>query len=332
MTTFFPSFHVFDDCFKPKCKVIFQKHLNYSFRYNISERGLVTSNRDITFNVKQIRPGEKKCLDGKCLEELCQYPDEGFPTCCFEWSNFYKDPTPALMRGKKVDVSPKGMVAFYDVTVKEENLDMNWRRLRAMAWPIVDEALGRLAMDGRWSSRGMSVNLGVMLVNNKIVKVDKTSYFLMEKDDDGNDLKRCAKAWEEGERKRLKEGGQDDENTPPQATNATNLNMEKKKEAKKDKEDDIPGTMLCEECLDDPCVWITKKEEMLNYNDNEHEHLPVSDWPPSNVRRKKIYRQMALYINSGPSGRGLWIELPKCVVDGCRECFPSPTFMGFKEN
>jgi hypothetical protein len=99
------------------------------------------------------------------------------------------------------------------------------------------------------------------------------------------------------------------------------------------KKEEIKGTMLCELCLDDPCVWIAKKEEMLDYNDNKHEHLPVvSDYPPHNVRRKKIYRQMALYINSGPSGKGVWIELPKCVVDGCcRECFPSPTFMGFKE-
>jgi hypothetical protein len=66
--------------------------------------------------------------------------------------------------------------------------------------------------------------------------------------------------------------------------------------------------MLCGLCLDDPCVWITKKEEMLDYD--EHEHLLVSDYPPhKNVCRKKIYSQMALYINSGPSGRGVQIEL-----------------------
>jgi hypothetical protein len=73
--------------------------------------------------------------------------------------------------------------------------------------------------------------------------------------------------------------------------------------------EEIEGTMLCELCLDDPCVWIAKKEEiMLDYDNNKHKHLPVNDYPPHNVCHKKIYRQMALYINSGPSGKEVRIE------------------------
>jgi hypothetical protein len=66
---------------------------------------------------------------------------------------------------------------------------------------------------------------------------------------------------------------------------------------------------------------------MLNYNDDKHGHLPTKDWPPNNVCFRKIYQQMTLFINEGPLGKGVPKELPKCVVCGCRESLPSPTFM-----
>jgi hypothetical protein len=337
MTTFTPKYEIFDDALKPHCRILYEKHLNYSFRYEVSERCLVTSNRVISFNLEQICPSEKKCLDGKCGEYLCSLQEEEFTTDCFEWSSYYTDPEPAVLRGKKVEIGLDGVIHVVNVKVHDKSLDMNWRRLRNMARPIVDEALGRLAMDGNWQKSPMRIDLGIMLVDNKRLRVDENSFFETQNngDSDSKDLERSEKLWSEGKEKRVKKSI-NDENTPPAEKNVAAVSTHNKKnkmeEKRSDEEDDESRSELCELCFDDPCVWITKKEDMLNYDDDEHEHLPLSAWPPSNVRRKKIYRQMALYINSGPSGRGVRTELPKCVVDGCRECFPSPTFMGFKEN
>jgi hypothetical protein len=85
-------------------------------------------------------------------------------------------------------------------------------------------------------------------------------------------------------------------------------------------------------CNNDPCVWLSKKEDMLNYDNDEHRLMDYEDWPPNNMRHRKIYRQMTLFINEGPMGKGVHKELPECVVCRCHESFPSPTFMGFKEN
>jgi hypothetical protein len=48
-----------------------------------------------------------------------------------------------------------------------------------------------------------------------------------------------------------------------------------------------------------------KEEDMLNYDDDKHGHLPTKDWPPNNVYHRKIYRQMTLFINKGPLGKGV---------------------------
>jgi hypothetical protein len=51
------------------------------------------------------------------------------------------------------------------------------------------------------------------------------------------------------------------------------------------------------------------------------------------IRRKGIYRQMALIINDGPMGRGVRMQLPCCVVEGVRALFPDPNamYMGHKD-
>ncbi len=156
-------------------------------------------------------------------------------------------------------------------------------------------------MDGNWQQSPMKIDLGIMLVDNERVRVDKNSYFETQNngDSDSKDLQQSEKLWSEGKEKRVKKES-NDENTPPAGMNgvkSTHNKKEKKEEKRSDEEDDESRSELCELCFDDPCVWITKKEDMLNYDDNEHEHLPLCNWPPSNVRRKKIYRQMALYIN-----------------------------------
>jgi hypothetical protein len=41
--------------------------------------------------------------------------------------------------------------------------------------------------------------------------------------------------------------------------------------------------------------------------------------------------QTTLFINEGPLGKGVFKELPKCVMCGYHESLPSHTLMGFKE-
>ncbi len=165
------SFEIYQNYHKPTYRCVVQKHLNYDFTYNINPDGIVTDSRRIAFNIEQLSSAEAKCQDGACKYPLCNLPVKRFTTCCFEWSNHYEDPTPTILRGKRVDVSEDGVVSFHDVVVKESNLDVNWRRLRNMARPIVDEALGRLAIDGGWRNTPMKIQLGSMLVDQKKVRV-----------------------------------------------------------------------------------------------------------------------------------------------------------------
>jgi hypothetical protein len=236
-----------------------------------------------------------------------------------------------------------------------------------MALPIVDEALGRLAIDGGWRNTPMKIHLGSMLVDQKKVRVCERSYFQMEKEDDGADLQRCEKIWVAAGA-RYKRASTSPDNIHPPAKKARikrvpvptpsdneSENEEERNETEpnvceetstvetdkfvvvsehttntRDDEDETKESGYCTFCEDNPCVWLVKKEDMLNYDDDEHDYLPVKDWPPHNVRRRKIYRQMTLFINEGPLGKGVRKELPKCVVAGCREILPSPTFMGYK--
>jgi hypothetical protein len=141
---------------------VIQKHLNYEFRYDINPDGLVTANHRISFNVEQLSSDEATCQDGAYKYPLCNIPIEEFTTCCFEcWSQYYKDLTPMILRGKRVAVSEDDVVSFNDVIVKEANLDMNWCHLHNMAQPIDDEALGRLvAIDGGWRNTPMKIQIG----------------------------------------------------------------------------------------------------------------------------------------------------------------------------
>jgi hypothetical protein len=68
-------------------------------------------------------------------------------------------------------------------------------------------------------------------------------------------------------------------------------------------------------------MWLAKREEMLDFDNNINGHLPREDWPPNNVRCREVYSQMALHINKGGTGKGVCMKLPKCVEIGVRECF-----------
>jgi hypothetical protein len=181
------------------------------FRYEVNKEALVVSNRQISFKVNQICPSKRNVLDGPCSKVLCQIPAEEFTTCCFEWSQFYQDPKPAVKRGKKVKVSANGTIDFVDVVVLEPVMDLNWHPLCNMARSIINEAIGKLAMSGLWENNPMRLQLGSLLVNNKRVRIDEKSYFEMPKDDDTADLERCSKKWKEGGEPRYQKST-DDEN------------------------------------------------------------------------------------------------------------------------
>ena len=104
--------------------------------------------------------------------------------------------------------------------------------------------------------------------------------------------------------------------------NAENNNMENDK------------TVFCEDCQETPCVWVSNKEEMAMFDDATNGLLTGADLPPSNLRRKPIYRQMALIIAGGPTGKGICMVHPKCVVQGIRSMFPAEDgkYMGHMEN
>jgi len=78
-------------------------------------------------------------------------------------------------------------------------------------------------------------------------------------------------------------------------------------------------THICIECDNQPCVWEANKQAMIL-----HKETTDSQEAQPNRRRHTIYRQMALIINDGPSGRGIRVKLPGCVLHGCRELFPDP--------
>jgi hypothetical protein len=66
------------------------------------------------------------------------------------------------------------------------------------------------------------------------------------------------------------------------------------------------------------------------YNE-EQRHLPSADWPPNNIRSKKVYRQTLLYINKGGTrGKECAFHFPSGLERRHWQTFPSPTFMGFR--
>jgi hypothetical protein len=75
----------------------------------------------------------------------------------------------------------------------------------------------------------------------------------------------------------------------------------------------------CTMCSNVPCLWIDNQPAMEAYaaaasDDNEE----------TRKRRHGLYRQMALIVNGGPSGKGVRVKLPECVVAGIRQLFPDP--------
>ncbi len=86
---------------------------------------------------------------------------------------------------------------------------------------------------------------------------------------------------------------------------------------------------FCVQCERVPCVWENNQEEMVNFD-----KANIDGDAPPNEHRHGLYRQMALIINNGPSGKGNRMKLPECVVNGVRKLFPDPDalYTGHLEN
>jgi hypothetical protein len=79
-------------------------------------------------------------------------------------------------------------------------------------------------------------------------------------------------------------------------------------------------TTFCNECECTPCVWnFNEKVVMIEYDKATHDENTAQS-----TRRHAVYRQLTLYINGGPSGRGNRLKLPTCVLTGIRNLFPDP--------
>jgi hypothetical protein len=323
----------------PSEKVLVDKHLNFDVRYDMVDD--IITHKYYHFHTEQILPNISRCRNGKCVEELCNAEADEF-----EAARALDEPYYILWDesiGKRVLINEFGVVSFVHPDGDAGELDLNWKRLRTMARPIVDEQLSKIVLSGNWEKSYLRVDLGTLVLDNTVVRYDKQSYDDMDKDDK-QDMKQCKVAWEKRlqleRRKRAIETQADGGHSKHRKTCnfLTHLNCPDGEETGKvtlmavqsaDVVSQQP-TVECYHCRQDPCVWLAQKETMRMFDENEHAQLPDEDRPPNNIRRKKVYRQMFLHINEGSAGVGVRIELPKCVENGTREMFPSPTFMGFK--
>jgi hypothetical protein len=350
-------FEVFDNVLDPPDgKTLIQRHLNFDVRFTVANN--IVTHKCMWFHTEQIHPSVSKCCKGECLLELCQAKND-FTSTEDQYDPKHDGSDPLI--GKLVKISAMGEVSFHDPDGHEEELDLNWKRLRTMAQPVVDEQLAKLAMAGKWKKHPIRLQLGTLLLDNTTIRFDKESYKEMAHDRK-EDLEQCEVAWGRKLDCELKKRGLTKAKGKPvkytkyctefvidtsgdKENNGMNEGMREKRIETTVKKEEMPEEVskdmalaevpfekeeVCEYCGEKPCVWVAKKHDMVFYDLNEHAHLPEEDLPPNNIRRKKLYRQMTLHIQEGHVRKGVRHELPTCVEIGTRELFPSPTFMGFR--
>jgi hypothetical protein len=64
-----------------------------------------------------------------------------------------------------------------------------------MAQPIIDEQFGQLAIDQNWRDTLMKLHLASLLVDTKVVQIDKASYYAMHPNGDANNMDKIEKSW-----------------------------------------------------------------------------------------------------------------------------------------
>ena len=123
---------------------------------------------------------------------MCNAPEADFEAA---WNN--NSPLGNLWDkaiGKKVVIDENGAVTFCHPDGHDTELDLNWKRLRSMAMPIMDEQLSRIVLDGMWKKKPVRVNLGTLMLDNNVVRFDRQSYNEMEKNEKV-DMAQCEIAW-----------------------------------------------------------------------------------------------------------------------------------------
>jgi hypothetical protein len=172
-------------------RILTQRHLNYEVRYHVDNK--IVTHKSVFFHKDQIHPSVSKCCKGTCVLLLCRSAEENLtvPEKIYNPAMEGFDP----LIGKYVKfLYPGDGVTFHNPDTYEEDLDLNWKRLRTMAYPVVDEQLAKLAMAGKWKQKPIRLDLGTLLLDNTVIRFDKQSYVEMEKDG-SKDLLQCEVAW-----------------------------------------------------------------------------------------------------------------------------------------
>jgi hypothetical protein len=140
----------------------------------------IVTHKSVYFNKDQIHPSITKCYKGRCVLLLCRIAEANgtVPEKIYDLSTEDTDP----LIGRLLKVLSLGGISFHDPDGCEEELDLNWKRLRNMAQPVVDEQLAKLAMEGKWKKSPVKVDLGWLLLDNNAICFNKESYDEIEKD------------------------------------------------------------------------------------------------------------------------------------------------------
>jgi hypothetical protein len=184
-------------------KVLIQRHLNFDVRYQVYKN--IVTHKLFLFNTDQVHTSVAKCCGGKCLLPLCRVAETTAGKSvedCYNSSRDMEDP----LIGKLMKINGLGDISFHDLDGSHPNLDLNWKRLRNMAQPVVDEALAKLAMQGKWEKQPIKLDLGVLLLDNRVIRIDNQSYAEMEQDKK-KDLVQCEVSWKKNLDNEMKKRG-----------------------------------------------------------------------------------------------------------------------------
>ena len=157
------QFEVHDDLENPiNGKCLIQRHLNFEVRYKVLDD--IVTHKFLWFHEQQVPPSVSKCCHGKCVLALCRLAEANGTTTPEDLYDPSKDNCDPLI-GKLVKISAMDHVTFHDPDGDEQDLDLNWRRLRNLAQPVVDEQLARLAMAGKWKKQPIRLTLGALAID-----------------------------------------------------------------------------------------------------------------------------------------------------------------------
>jgi hypothetical protein len=189
-----PKYEMFNDGGRKGEKPFIKWHLNFEYRYEITNEH-VTGERDVWFFPVQIRPGKRNCENDTCPNIVCNIPEDESTEDILEWTQYYTDPVAHVKEGYRVKTNKEGVVMMEPPDELEQGIDLNWCRLCNMAQPIVDEQLGRLAMNQNWKDTPMKLKLGALYADMSVVRIDKASYSEMSPNGNATDRDEIKKAW-----------------------------------------------------------------------------------------------------------------------------------------